>query len=97
MTPEQQALYNFLSKPAPALNACGCMGPQLLPGETTTGADGYTDLALYATAKRYPVCPCAMQFVEEVEGRYYAIEEHRAGGRIEHIVTDLGPVGGPYR
>lgn len=42
--------------------------------------------------KRYPVCPCAMAYVEEVDGGYYRIRQ--SGG--EYTAEYLGPVGGPY-
>ncbi len=46
---------------------------------------------------RYPVCPCAMLYVSEVEGRFYRVDEHRSPDGIAHTATDLGPVGGPYK
>lgn len=59
MTPEQQAVEQWLSKPAPFPVACGCMGPR--NGE--------------------PVCPCAMKWVEKVDGQWYQITDcrHPAG------------------
>lgn len=43
-----------------------------------------------------PVCACAMAFVEEVDGSYYKISEHRSPDGVTHTAKLLGPVGGPY-
>jgi len=43
-----------------------------------------------------PACPCAMQWVERVQGDYYRIDEHRSTDGITHTATLLGPIGGPY-
>ena len=51
MTPEQQAVEQHLSKPAPITNACACVGRQ----------------------NDDPLCHCAMQWVEKVDGKYYEI------------------------
>lgn len=45
---------------------------------------------------RYPVCPCAMSYVEEVDGQFYKIIENRSPDGITHQAILLGPVGGPY-
>lgn len=44
----------------------------------------------------YPVCPCMMKYVSEVDGRFYNVVEHRSPDGITHTAVDLGPVGGPY-
>lgn len=97
-SPEQRAIEQHLSKPAPQYSACGCLGPQLLPGETTTGPDGYTDLNKYANAKRYPFCPCMMQTVEEVDGVFYSVERiEQPGVPVQYVAHWIGVVGGPYK
>lgn len=40
-----------------------------------------------------PVCPCAMQWVEVVDNKWYRIEEHRSTDGITHTVELLGNVG----
>lgn len=45
----------------------------------------------------YPVCPCAMQYVMEVDRVFYQIKEHRSPDGITHTAVELGPVGGPYK
>lgn len=70
MTNEQQAIRNWLSKPAPFDMPCGCMGPQ----------------------DDQPVCPCAMAYVEVVNGEYYQIVEHRSPDGITHTAICLGEV-----
>jgi hypothetical protein len=43
-----------------------------------------------------PLCYCIMAMVENVEGSYYQIFEHRSPDGITHEAKLLGPVGGPY-
>jgi hypothetical protein len=72
-TPEQRAIRQWLSKPAPWSDACGCMGP----------------------LENQPRCPCAMGYVEEVDGKWYEITEHRSPDGITHTATYIGDVGKP--
>lgn len=81
MSPEQQAIRQHLSKPARGCFACGCMGPQPINGHS---------------GKCYPVCPCAMSIVEEVNGVLYQVVEDRTPDGITHSAQNLGPIGGPY-
>lgn len=81
---EEKAIRQFTSKPSPTPSICACMGPQPLPGEEDKP---------YLEAKRTPVCGCAMQWVEEVDGYFYRVLPDYQGG---HTATLLGPVGGPY-
>ena len=67
MTNEQAAIRQWLSKPAPYFDACGCMGPQ----------DGK------------PRCPCRMQMVEQVDGEWYEITEHRSPDGITHTAEKI--------
>jgi len=84
---EAQAILQHLSKPLPLPSMCGCMGQQPLPGE---------DGKLWGEAKLYPLCPCRMQLVEEVNGQFYEIKESRSPDGITHEAILYGPVGGPY-
>lgn len=68
LTQEQRAIRQHLSKPAPMMNPCGCMGPQ----------------------DDDPVCPCAMRYVEKVDGVWYRVEEHRSPDGVTHTATKLG-------
>lgn len=77
--------------------ACGCLGPQLLPGETTKGPDGYTDVKLLATAKVYLDCPCGMRMIEEVNGKFFRIEVDFGVPSPDYSATYIGEVGGPYK
>jgi hypothetical protein len=45
----------------------------------------------------YPVCPCAMSYVSEVEGNFYQVHTHRSHNGITYTTELLGPVGGPYK
>lgn len=90
MTPEQQAIRQHLSKPAPTHDACGCLGPQALPGQPKNIGTNWDEI------KRYPACPCSMSYYEIVEGNFYRIETHRSPDGITHSATLYGPVGGPY-
>jgi ribosomal protein L7/L12 len=51
---------------------------------------------LNKTKQYYPVCPCKMQEVVELDGRFYKITEHRSPDGITHTADDIGPIGGPY-
>lgn len=84
---EQQAIRQHLSKPAPSYDACGCMGQQPLRGEENKP---------WGEAKLYPLCPCGMQMIEEVDGQFYEIKERRSPDGITHEAVLFGPVGGPY-
>lgn len=47
--------------------------------------------------KRYPVCPCCMKWVEEVDGNFYRILVDRSPEHgVRHSAVLMGPVGGPY-
>jgi hypothetical protein len=59
---EQIAIEQWLSKPAPRIVPCGCLGPR----------------------KGEPDCPCAMQWIEKVDGSWYRIHEHRSTNGITH-------------
>lgn len=85
----KKAIYQFLSKPTPLVEACGCLGQGRLPGQEDKP---------WNEAKLYPICPCAMQYVEEVNGRFYRIFEDRISSpdTITFTARYLGPVGGPY-
>jgi hypothetical protein len=72
------------------------MGPQLLEGETTTGPDGFTDMKLYASAEREPLCPRSMKEVEIVDEVYYRIDTDRNADGITHTAFGLGSPTGPY-
>ena len=39
-----------------------------------------------------PKCPCAMAYVETVDGEYYQIVEHRSPDGITHSAINLGRV-----
>jgi hypothetical protein len=93
ITPERQAIRQFLSKPAPMPQACGCMGPQAIDGSSWDPSSG----TKYEDIKRYPSCPCAMQWHEEIDGQFYVIDENRSPDGITHTATLVGPVGGPYK
>lgn len=45
----------------------------------------------------YPLCPCQMKYVEEVDGVFYRIITHRSPDGITHSTEELGPRGGPYK
>lgn len=67
MTNEQIAIQQWLSKPAPWWDACGCVGPQ---GDM-------------------PRCPCKMKMVEQVDGGWYEITEHRSQDGIIHTAKKI--------
>jgi hypothetical protein len=90
MTPQQTAIEQFLSKPFPVPTACGCMGPSALPGQPQCNGANWEEI------KREPYCPCAMKWVEEVDGDYYQIHEVRVLTGKTYSATLIGPVGGPY-
>jgi hypothetical protein len=156
MTPEQQAIRQHLSKPAPRGGACGCMGPAPIdpyatgnptfkvivtdfgPNRTAVacalrselqlpmpevgagmkanclelpefmwevkaglldklvGAGATCDVIPSPTARREPLCRCAMSCVEIVDGIYYRVDTHRSPDGITHTAKKLGPIGGPY-
>ena len=95
MTPEQQAIRQFLSRSAPTNYACGCMGEQLL-SELAIVSDFRYDIWPYNPNDREPLCSCAMKYAELVDGIYYQISEQRSPDGITHEAKVLGPVGGPY-
>lgn len=90
LTPEERAVIQFQAKPAPGLNACGCVGPQAIPGEATWNLDRKSEVRLN------PACPCAMQWYENVDGNYYKIisTDTWQGTKLSAVL--VGPVGGPY-
>jgi hypothetical protein len=67
------------------LNAMKELGVEVAEGRAVDPNYGYK-----------PVCPCAMAYVEEVNGFFYMIIEHRSPDGITHTAKNLGPVGGPY-
>lgn len=86
--PQTKAVEQFNAKAQPSINLCGCMGQMVLPGQPQCTGDNWDEL------KRYPVCPCAMQWVEEVDGSFYRIQVDETGAGVDAVC--LGPVGGPY-
>lgn len=42
-----------------------------------------------------PLCPCRMNWVEEVNGKYYQIHEHRSLDGVTHTAEYLCDVGEP--
>lgn len=39
-----------------------------------------------------PLCPCEMKMVEEVNGKWYQIKEHRSPDGITHTAEYIGDV-----
>jgi hypothetical protein len=91
MTPQQiQAIKQHMAKPERLISACGCMGPQVIDPTGPRGKYGWIE------GPQYPVCPCAMQDIEEVEGKFYTVGKEQRELGSEYIATDIGVVGGPY-
>ena len=95
MTNEEQAIRQFLSRPAPSCGPCGCMGPRVLK-ELEVIDNFKCGVWPYNPNDLEPLCRCAMRHTELVNGVYYEIIEHRSPTGITHEAEVLGPVGGPY-
>lgn len=78
-----------MEKPKAFGGACGCMGPSPLFND----GDGLYGIPLGPCT---PLCGCAMNEVEKVQGVYYMITEVKKDLGIEYAAEDIGPVGGPY-
>lgn len=87
---EEIAVRQFIARYVPSSNACGCMGPQALPGEPQCDGTNWDAI------KRYPACPCRMDFYEIVAGSFYRIVSEKKETSIEYRAYCVGPVGGPY-
>lgn len=58
---------------------------------------GATAEIIVPKSNLYPRCPCAMAWVEEVDGVFYDIIEHRSPDGVTHEAVEIGPRGGPYK
>ncbi len=52
----------------------------------------FSECGCMGPRQKQPLCPCKMQMVEEVNGKWYYIKEHRSIDGITHTSEYIGEV-----